>query len=170
MIDTKAPDYWSALLLQIRQVKDWSQTQLAAEFGVSRDTVLRWEKESKYPSLDNQARIGELAAELNVASVYGIVQVVNISPFPMILTDKNDMVLAASNMSGFVSGKTVVEQTPDDERENYLKFSKMVAITGFWDKSGNTFEYDFETDGQQRKAVIQSVGSRGHIFALVQKL
>jgi len=170
MTDAKAPDYWSALLVQMRQTKDWSQTQLAEELGVSRDTVLRWEKELKYPSLDNQIRIGELAAALNVASVYGVVQVVNISPFPMILTDKNGMVLAASKTSGFVSGKTVTDQTPEDERENYLNFSKMVASTGFWDRSGNTLEYVFEIDSQQKKAVIQSVGSRGHIFALVQKL
>lgn len=170
MTDAKAPDYWSALLVQMRQTKDWSQTQLAEELGVSRDTVLRWEKELKYPSLDNQIRIGELAAALNLASVYGVVQVVNISPFPMILTDKNGMVLAASKTSGFVSGKTVTDQTPEDERENYLNFSKMVASTGFWDRSGNTLEYVFEIDIQQKKAVIQSVGSRGHIFALVQKL
>lgn len=170
MTELKAPDYWSSLLTHIRQAKNWSQQQLAVELGVSRDTVSRWEQESKYPSLDNQIRIGELASSINVASVYGIVEVINISPFPMILTNKNDMVLAASKSSGFVSGKTVIEQTPEDERENYSNFSKMVASTGFWEKSGNTFEYGFEIDGQQRKAIIHSVGSRGHIFALVQKL
>lgn len=170
MSDLKAPDYWSALLIAIREKKNWSQAQLAEALMVSRETINRWEQESMYPSLEKQNLIGELATSIDVASVYGIVEVVNISPFPMILTDQNDMVLAASKVSGFVSGKSVIEQTPADERENYSNFSNMVASTGFWEKSGNTFEYDFEIDGQQRKAVIQSVGSRGHIFALVQKL
>ena len=170
MAELKAPDYWSKLLIAIRENKNWSQAQLAEQLKVSRETISRWEQESKYPSLEKQNLIGEVASSLNVASVYGIVEVVNISPFPMILTDKHNMILAASKISGFVSGKTVVEKTPEDEQENYLKFSEMVATTGFWEKSGNTFEYEFEIDGQQRKAVIQSVGSRGHIFALVQKL
>jgi hypothetical protein len=46
----------------------------------------------------------------------------------------------------------------------------MVADTNFWDKAENTFEYEFKIGSQTRKAIIQSVGSRGHIFALVQKL
>jgi transcriptional regulator with XRE-family HTH domain len=170
MADPKAPDYWSSILIQIREAKNWTQNQLAEELGISRDTISRWEQESKYPSLENQKRIGELASSLNVASVYGISQVVDISPFPMILTDRNDFVLAASKSSGFEVGKTVAEQTPEAERDNYYSFSKMVSDTGFWSKPDNTFEYEFEIDGHKRKAVIQSVGSRGHIFALVQKL
>jgi hypothetical protein len=136
----------------------------------SRETIIRWELETKYPSLENQKRIGELASSLNVASVYGIVEVVNISPFPMILTDRNDYVLAASKVSGFEAGKTVTEQTPTEEQDNYRNFSKLVADTKFWEKSGNTFEYEFAIGSQIRRAVVQSVGSRGHIFALVQKL
>ncbi len=87
----------------------------------------------------------------------------------MILTDRNDVVLVSSKSSGFESGKTVIEQTPFDEQANYRLFSQMVADTGFWDRSGNTLDYEFEIDGQLRRSVIQSVGSRGHIFALVQK-
>ena len=170
MAEPKAPDYWSSLLIQIREAKDWTQNQLAEELGISRDTVSRWEQESKYPSLENQKRIGELASSLNVASVYGISQVVDISPFPIILTDRNDFILAASKSSGFKVGKTVADQTPTEEQENYHKFSKLVSDSGFWIKTGNTFEYEFEIDGHKRKAVVQSVGSRGHIFALVQKL
>lgn len=170
MVDHKIPDYWSSLLIQIRKAKGWSQIQLADEIGVSNDTVSRWEKEIKYPSTENQIRIGKLASELNVDSVFGLSEVVRISPFPMILTDRNDFVIAASKSSGFISGQTVVEQTPEDEREKYREFSKIVADTGFWEKAGNTFEYKFEIGGEQRQAVLQSVGSRGHIFALVQKL
>ena len=170
MIEKKASDYWAYLLIQIREAKGWTQTDLSKEIGVSRDTISRWEQESKYPSLDNQKLIGELASSLNVASVYGIIEVVNISPFPMILTDINDYVLAASKVSGFEAGKTVFEQTPIEEQDNYRKFSKLVADTKFWEKSGNTFEYEFKIGPETRKAVIQSVGSRGHIFALVQKL
>jgi|688.fasta_scaffold881457_1 transcriptional regulator with XRE-family HTH domain len=170
MTEPQAPDYWSSLLIQIRETRNWSQLQLSKELGVSRDTVSRWELEHKYPSLDNQMRIGELANALNVASVFGISQVVEASPFPMILTDQNDFILSASKISGFQSGKTVIEQTPKEEQENYKGFSEMVAQTGFWDKAGNIFEYKFDVNGEQKKAIIQSVGSRGHIFALVQKL
>ena len=170
MAEPNAPDYWSSLLLQIRETKNWTQAQLADELGISRDTVSRWEQESKYPSSENQAKIGELASSLNVASVYGISQVVDISPFPMILTDQNDFVLAASKSSGFEVGKTVVDQTPKEEKENYHKFSELVSESGFWLKAGNSFEYEFVVHRQKRKAIIQSVGSRWHIFALVQKL
>ena len=131
MEEPNAPEYWSALLIQIREMKKWNQAQLAEELGVSRETISRWEQELKYPSLENQARIGELAASLNVSSVYGIAEVVNISPFPMILTDSNDYVLAASKSSGFKKGKTVSEQTPIEERENYKCFFKIVSDTGF---------------------------------------
>jgi transcriptional regulator with XRE-family HTH domain len=169
MTELKAPDYWSSLLLQIRTVKNWSQNELAEAIGVSRHTIIRWEQESKYPSPENQRVIGELASGLYVDSLFGIFQVVENSPFPMILTDRNDVVLASSKSSGFKSGQTVIEQTPLDEQENYRQFIKMVADTGFWGRSSNTLEYEFETDGRQRRAVVQSVGSRGHIFALVQK-
>lgn len=170
MAELKAHDYWSTLLIHIREAKGWSQLRLAEALGVRRETVTRWEMESKYPSLEKQAEIGKLAASLNIASVYGITQVVDISPFPMILTDRNDFVLAASKSSGFQSGITVIEQTPENERENYKQFSINVENTGFWEEVGNTFEYAFEIEGEQRRAVIQSVGSRGHIFALVQKV
>jgi len=170
MDDIKAPDYWSSILIQIRNLKCWTQAELADVLSVTRETISRWEQESKYPSTEMQEKIGELASTLNVASVFGIGQVVEISPFPMILTDSNDLVIAASKSSGFKKGKTVLEQTPSEERNNYQSFSKMVSDTGFWEKSGNTFEYEFKIGNETRKAVIQSVGSRGHIFALVQKL
>jgi len=169
MTELKAPDYWSSLLLQIRAAKNWSQNELAEAIGVSRYTIIRWEQESKYPSPENQIIIGELASKLHVDSLFGIFQVVENSPFPMILTDRNDVILASSKSSGFKSGQTVIDQTPLDEQENYRQFSQMVADTRFWERSGNTLDYEFEIDGQQRRAVIQSVGSRGHIFALVQK-
>ena len=143
---------------------------MAEELDISRDTDSRWEQEAKYPSLENQERIGELASSINVAFVYGISQVVDISPCPIILTDRNDFVLAASKISGFEVGKTVVDQTPKEEQQNYHKFCELVTNSGFWTKAGSTFEYEYVVHRQKRKPVIQSVGSRGHIFALVQKL
>jgi len=166
----KAVDYWSSLLLQIRKKNNWNQSHLADQLGVSRETVSRWESGSKYPSIEQQSKIGTMAESLNIASVYGIARVVFMSPFPMILTDKDDVVIAASQTSGFQTGMTVLEQTPRDEHKNYLDFSKTVKDTGFWDKADNVFEYEFIIATQKRKAIIQSVGSRGHIFALVQKL
>lgn len=168
--DLAPPDYWANLLLQIRAASGWTQDDLARECGVSRATINRWETQAKYPSVENQRKIGELANQMNIASVYGVVQVVNRSPFPMILTDANDYVLAASQSSGFRVGELVLDQTPSDEQENYRKFSKVVADTGFWEKADNYLEYEFEIGGQTRKAIVHSVGSRGHIFALVQKI
>lgn len=170
MSEMKAPSYWSLLLAQLRKNKGWSQADLANHIGVSRETVSRWEAEATYPSIKQQKKIGLLAEDLNIASVYGIIEVVNHSPYPMILTDINDYVLAASVCSGFDVGSTVVEQTPEDERENYLMFSKQVAGTGFWEKEDNILEYEFVDGDEKRRAVVQSVGSRGHIFALVQRL
>lgn len=170
MPDPKTSTYWSSIIIQLRNDKGWSQSDLAKEIEVSRETVSRWESASAYPSIKQQKKISFLAEEENIASLYGILSVVNISPFPMILTDKHDLVLVASKSSGFEVGKTVIEQTPEDEKDNYRAFSKMVSDTGFWSKTDNTFEYEFEIDGLKRKAVIQSVGSRGHIFALIQKL
>lgn len=170
MSKTNAPNYWSLLLAQLRKDKNWSQADLANHLGVSRETVSRWESESTYPSIKQQKKIGLLAEESNIASVYGIAKVVNHSPYPMILTDINDYVLAASASSGFDVGNTVVEQTAEGERANYLLFSKQVADTGFWEKEDNILEYEFIDGEEKRRAVVQSVGSRGHIFALVQRL
>ena len=170
MSDKITTDYWSALLINIRREKNWSQADLARELDVSRETVARWETEARYPSIDKQKLIGEIATTLNVASVYGVVEVVNASPFSMLLTDSNDYVVAASKISGFDCGRTVAEQTPVDEQANYAAFSQMVTATGFWLKAGNCFEYDFQIGSEKRRAIIHSIGSRGHIFALVQKL
>jgi transcriptional regulator with XRE-family HTH domain len=171
MSDEPAPPaYWANLLLQIRSASGWTQEDVAREFGVSRATINRWEMQTKYPSIENQRRIGELATEKNIASVQGIVHVVNKSPFPMILTDINDYVLAASKSSGFRVGELVIDQTPADERDHYKAFSKMVADTGFWKKANNYLEYEFNVGGETRRAILHSVGSRGHVFALVQKL
>jgi len=170
MTEPKTPEYWSSVLIEIRKTKSWNQTELAKALGVSRETVSRWELGLKYPTLENQIRIGELASSLNVASVFGITQIVNISPFPMILTDRDGFVLAASKSSGFTAGRTVIDQTPPEERESFKNFSERVSSTGIWEKSGNSVEYAVEIGDERRKAVIQSVGSRGHIFALVQKL
>ena len=170
MSDKITTDYWSALLISIRKEKNWSQADLAGELDVSRETVARWEAEARYPSIDKQKMIGEIATNLNVASVYGVVEVVNASPFSMILTDSNDYVVAASGVSGFMCGRTVVEQTPLEEQDNYIEFSRKIRNTGFWRKAGNCFEYDFYIGSEKRMAIIHSIGSRGHIFALVQKL
>ena len=170
MAEPRASDYWANLLVQIRETNGWNQEQLAKELGVSRETISRWEKEQKFPSELNRAAIGKLASKANVESVFGIMQLVEVSPSSMLLTDADDFVLAASKSSGFVSGKTVIEQTPPEEQDNYRGFFEMVKQTGFWEKAGNSFEYEFQIGNEKRRAVIQSVGSRGYIFAVAQKL
>jgi DNA-binding XRE family transcriptional regulator len=112
MTTSKELSYWASLLQQIRETNRWTQAQLAAEIGVNRFTVMRWENETKHPSLVSQQLISELANRFNIESVYGLSNVIALSPFPMILTNRKDFVISASKISGFLSGKTVLEQTP----------------------------------------------------------
>jgi transcriptional regulator with XRE-family HTH domain len=169
MADQNSASYWASLIAQIRAGKNWSQAQFADEIGSNRETVSRWEHGGRIPEPRSRAKIEALAQKLNPASLNGWVTAIAASPFPIILTDRNSYILAASESSGFDAGKNVIEQTPVEERENYKKFSDAVISSGFWDEPGRRFNYEFNTGGQTHAAVVISIGVSGRIYALVQK-
>jgi transcriptional regulator with XRE-family HTH domain len=163
-------DYWSSMITQIRDAMAWSQDELADRLGSNQSTVSRWEKSASIPSPEKQQFIERLAAAANIASIDGLLKIVEASPFPMILVDRRSNVLAASQSSGFKAGLSVIEQTPEDERKAFAQFAEAVAASGFWTGDGKRFDYAFEVDGQRRQAVVQSISARGHIYAVVQRL
>ncbi len=163
-------EYWSSLIVQVRNSLGLNQEAFANKLQTTQATVSRWESGEAVPSPHNQKLIEELAGLANFASINGLVKIVNASPFPMLLTDRASNVIAASQSSGFKVGLSVVEQTPQDERGNFEKFAEAVAASGFWNGDGNRFDYEFEIGGERRRAVVQSIMIRGHVYAVVQRL
>lgn len=163
-------EYWSSLVVQVRNELRLNQQAFAAKLETSQATVSRWEKGETLPSLRNQQILEELAGTANLASINGLMKIVNASPFPMILTDRAANVLAASESSGFKSGRRVIDQTPKEERANFQKFADAVTATGFWDEDGRRFDYEFRIGSERRRAVVQSIIIRGNVYAVVQRL
>lgn len=162
--------YWSSLIVHVRSTLRLNQDAFAEKLKTTQATVSRWENGEVVPSLRNQQLIEELAAAANLASINGLVRIVNASPFPMILTDRATTVLAASESSGFIAGSSVVEQTPEDERRNFIKFTEAVVASGFWEEEGRQFDYEFKGGSERRRAVVQSIMIRGVVYAVVQRL
>jgi transcriptional regulator with XRE-family HTH domain len=163
-------EYWSSLILQVRDFLELSQEAFATKLETTQATVSRWESGDAIPSRRNQQLIEKLAEAANFASINGLAKIINASPFPMLLTDRVSNVIAASQSSGFKTGLSVVEQTPPEERGNFEKFASTVAASGFWDDDGKRFDYEFEIGGKRRRAVVQSIIIRGHVYAVVQRL
>jgi DNA-binding transcriptional regulator YiaG len=163
-------DYWASMIAQIRNAMRLNQDELAAMLGSNQSTVCRWEKGESVPSPEKQALIEKIAADANIASIKGLLNIVNGSPFPMILVDRFGGVLAASESSGFKSGSDVLDQTPEEEREHFRAFSASIEASGFWKKDGVRFDYEFRHGGKARRAIAQSILIRGNVFAVVQRL
>lgn len=163
-------EYWASLILQIRDINGWSQNDLASVLGVNQASISRWEKGETAPTALIQLALEDLAGKAKIASIHEFIQVVDNSPFPMILQDENMIIIAASRSSGFKVGLTVVEQTPEDERQNFISFAEAVRASGFWTGGGKRFDYSFDTGGDSRKAVVQSIAVRGSVYAIVQKV
>jgi transcriptional regulator with XRE-family HTH domain len=169
MTDQASASYWAAIIARIRASKNWTQARFAEEIGSNRETVSRWESGVRLPELASRARIEALAQKLDPGSLQGWVTAIKASPFPIMLTDRNSYVLAASDSSGFAAGNNVIEQTPLEERANYTHFSDAVTASGFWDEPGRRFDYDFKIGDEARKAVVISIGVQGKIYAMVQR-
>ena len=163
-------EYWSSLIVQVRNALKLSQQAFATKLETTQATVSRWENGEALPSLHNQQLIETLAGAANLASISGLVKIVNASPFPMILADRASNVLAASESSGFKTGLSIIEQTPAQERANFEKFAESVIASGFWDGDGRRFDYEFKTGDERRRAVVQSIMIRGNVYAVVQRL
>jgi transcriptional regulator with XRE-family HTH domain len=110
-------DYWASLILQIRKARKWNQSELAEAIGANQATVSRWEKGETIPAKAMQLALEEFAQIDKIASIREIIQIVEASPFPMIITDIDSNILAASASSGFSNGSAVMEQTPAEEKK-----------------------------------------------------
>lgn len=170
-MEKSANAYWAALIAQIRTTQHWSQMEFAFQVASDQATVSRWERGLALPQFEKQRVIEAIAERIDLASLQGIADIVNHSPFPMILTNQAQTVLAASSASGFSVGRGVLEQTPPAEHEHYRRFSETIADSGFWDRSGNRLDYAFTTDGGVVcRAVVTSVIVRGAVYAVVQQV
>ncbi len=163
-------NYWPSLIAQIREINKWNQKDLALKLGVNQASISRWEKGEIVPTTVSQLCLEQLAASAKISSIHEFIQVVNNSPFPMILQDENMIIIAASTSSGFKTGLTVIEQTPADEQPFFLKFADAIKGSGFWSKGGNRFDYLFDATDGNRRAVVQSIAVRGNVYAIVQKV
>jgi transcriptional regulator with XRE-family HTH domain len=163
--------YWPMLILAIRRARKWSQTKFAFEVDTNQETVSRWEQGNVVPSRQKQDQIEHLAELSNNSSLGGISNIVRLSPYPMLLCDGNDHIIAASDASGFVAGCSVISQAPDFQHAYYEAFSAALKSDGFWDASGQSRNYHFRsTTHGDFKAVLVSVSIHGMMFCVVQAI
>lgn len=169
--DVQVADYWPSLILEVRRLKRWSQEQLAHEIGSSQETVSRWERGLVVPSRSKQVMIEKIAEELHLSSLEGIASIVRLSPYPMPLCDRQDIVIAASAISGFREGESALTHTPPLQHAYYKQFIRDCEADGFWSQSGQTRRYDFEvSSGHVLSAVLVSINVRGQMYCVVQAI
>jgi hypothetical protein len=137
--------------------------------GTNQATVSRWETGANTPSYDARQRLVQMTGELGLTMLDELVDVVRVSPFPMVLADRSGMIVAASASSGFTEGRSTLEQTPAEEREAFKAFETAIAQAGFWNGHGRRFDYRFSHNGEVRFAVVMPVTIKGDVFALVQR-
>lgn len=163
--------YWSTLIIAIRRARQWSQTTFASEVDSSQETVSRWERGTVIPSRQKQQRIEQLAESANVSSLGGISNIVRLSPYPMLLCDRNDIIIAASESSGFQEGRTALSQTPAFQHAYFEEFAANLKSSGFWTDSGQSRNYHFisKVHGEFR-AVLVSIKIQGAVYCVVQAI
>jgi transcriptional regulator with XRE-family HTH domain len=167
-----APDSnrWPGLIRDIRHARHWSQAELGEQLGTDQASVSRWERGVIHPGFEIQQQLEALAQQTGLQSLFGLETVVRASPFPMILVDRSQMVVASSASSGFVSGKTCVEQAAPDERRYLAAFAEELKKQDFWSaSSGTRIDYAFFRGVEVAGAVLVPVVVRGEVYALVQK-
>ena len=162
-------DYWPSMIRQICNVNKWSQWTFASEVGSSQETVSRWERGVVTPSRAKQARIERIAEQLQLSSINGIAAIVRLSPYPTLLCDSRDNVVAASASSGLREGEPVVLQTPVDQRAHFKTFIRSLGTDGFWAEPGQSRLYQFQRPtGEVLSAVLVSINVRGDMYGFVQ--
>ncbi len=168
-IEPHASNYWGMLIKSLRVSPQVSQFQLAETLGVDQATVSRWERGLSEPHYEMRKALHGLAKEAGLATLGDLTNIVNFSPFPMILVDRWQEVIAASVSSGFKPSLTVTEQTPPEEQVFLQDFIDQLEATGFWTGGCAKFEYGFRAETETRRAVVIPITIRGQVFALVQK-
>lgn len=169
-MNTDRSDYWSQLCKNLRQALNLTQSQLAERLETDQTSISRWERGLTEPQFEMRHLIEGLAQGQGLATLDHFVIAVRLSPFPMILVDRNTRVIAASASSGFTPGLSAFDETPLAEQENLKQFDKLLETSGFWEQRCDHLNYEAEINGQRRlAAVVTAVVIRGGIYALVQK-
>jgi transcriptional regulator with XRE-family HTH domain len=164
-------EYWPTLILAIRRARQWSQSSFASEMDTNQETVSRWERGSVIPSRQKQQQIEHLAEGASISSLGGISSIVRLSPYPMLLCDGNDLVIAASESSGFQEGRSVVSQTPEFQRAYFEEFALELKSDDFWTNSGQSRTYRFNSPAHgEFRAVLVSIRIQGAIYCVVQAI
>lgn len=168
-IEEPTSNYWRKLIKSLRVSQQFSQFQLAEVLGVDQATISRWERGLSEPQYHQRKALHGLARDAGLATLGDLTNIVNFSPFPMILVNRSKEVIAASVCSGFKPGLTVTEQTPPEEQVFIKDFADQLEATGFWTGGCAKFDYAFNTETECRRAVVIPITIRGEVFALTQK-
>lgn len=169
-IDTEAgAAHWSAIIRNLRIALHATQADLATQVGTNQATVSRWERGASVPHVEARRLLEDLCRRHGLGLVNDFATMVNASPFPMILVNRDGTVVAASASSGFVAGVSAMEGTPPEERDLLARFRQSLEEAGFWDKARPRHDYEVRVRGKSRRAVVTAVSMRGEVYALVQK-
>lgn len=136
--------YWANLCRKMRLSLNLTQKEMAVRLGINQATLSRWERGLTEPQFESRELIQAMAQGQGLGAVDDLENVVRVSPFPMLLMDHHNRVVAASKRSGFTPGLPVIDQTPLERQ------SKGEAFLA-------------------RRAVVSPVVLRGEVYALVQK-
>jgi transcriptional regulator with XRE-family HTH domain len=154
---------------ELRAELQISQSQLSERLNIDQATVSRWERGLVEPHYEMRRHLHEMAVHSGLWVLEDLTNLVNFSPFPMILVDRSQKVYAASIKSGFKTKEAVTDQTPPEERAFLQAFIERLEVAGFWEGRCRKFDYQFPADGETRSAIVMPVRIHGDIFALVQK-
>lgn len=169
--DDKQAQYWPSLIHAIRNARGWSQSRFADAVNSNQETVSRWERGIVTPSRPKRQEIEQLAEGSNISSLGGISHIVRLSPYPMLLCDGSDHVIAASVSSGFAEGHSVISQTPEYQHDFFMDFASQLKASGFWKESGQSRTYHFASpEHGDFKAVVVSIRIQGSIYSVVQAI
>lgn len=169
-MNADASDYWSQLCKTLRQSLNLTQGQMAGRLGTDQTSISRWERGLAEPQFEMRQLIEGLAQGQGLATLDHIITAIRLSPFPMILVDRQSRVITASACSGFTPGISVFDETPPAERTNLAHFNAVLEASGFWEQRCDHLNYEAEINGQHRlAAVVTAIVIRGGIYALVQK-
>lgn len=161
--------YWTNLCRKLRLSLNLTQKEMAVRLGINQATLSRWERGLTEPQFESRGLIQALAQGQGLGAVDDLENVVRVSPFPMLLMDHHNRVVAASERSGFTPGLPVIDQTPPERQSKGEAFLERLRAEGFWDHHCGSLDYMAEIDGEVRRAVVSPVVLRGEVYALVQK-
>ncbi len=161
--------YWAEFIVQLRHELGWSQGRLAEALQTDQTTISRWERGLMLPRVSLRGELEALARRAGLLTLSQVAGFVKASPFPMILVDRQGLVVAASGVSGFIEGRGVKEQTPQEESDTLDQFNASLGETGFWGTRAARADYHFPATEGSRKAVATPLSIRGEMFTLVQK-